>query len=79
MSTDEEFLEKRRRRRRAGDPRLSPEGREILIRLFSGDLRDEFQAALDEVSDADPLVGGIGLDINEPDVSSGSRTARIPR
>jgi hypothetical protein len=58
MSIGEELLEERRRRRRAGDPRITPEGREILLRLVSGDLMGEFQAALDAVSDADPLLGG---------------------
>ena len=58
MSVGEELLEQRRRRRRAGDPRLSPEGREILRRLVSGDLTSEFQTALDAVSEADPLLGG---------------------
>lgn len=62
MSIGEELLEERRRRRRAGDPRLTPEDREILRRLVSGDLMDEFQAALDAVSDADPLLGGGGTD-----------------
>jgi molybdenum-dependent DNA-binding transcriptional regulator ModE len=54
----EELLEERRRRRRAGDPRITPEGREILARLVDGDLVEEFQAALDAVSAADPLLGG---------------------
>jgi len=62
MSMGEELLEERRRRRRAGDPRITPEGREILLRLVSGDLMDEFQAALDAVSAADPLIGGDGDD-----------------
>jgi hypothetical protein len=57
MSIGEELLEQRRQRRRAGDPRLSPEGREILRRLVSGDLIGEFQTALDAVSEADPLLG----------------------
>ena len=39
--------EERRRRRRAGDPRLSAAGREVLARITTGDLVDEFQAALD--------------------------------
>lgn len=39
--------EERRRRRRAGDPRLSAADREVLARITTGDLVDEFQAALD--------------------------------
>lgn len=58
VSVGEELLEERRQRRRAGDPRLSPEGREILRRLTTGDMQGEFQAALDAVSEADPLLGG---------------------
>ncbi len=58
MSIGEEPLEERRRRRRAGDPRITPEGRETLLRLVSGDIVEEFQAALDAVSAADPLLGG---------------------
>jgi hypothetical protein len=56
MSIGDELLEERRRR--AGDPRITPEGREILLRLVSGDLVEEFQAALDAASTADPLLGG---------------------
>lgn len=58
MSIGEELLEERRRRRRAGDPRLTEADRELLRRLVDGDLMDEFQAALDAVSAADPLLGG---------------------
>lgn len=58
MSVGEELIEERRRRRRAGDPRLSEADREFLGRLVDGDLADEFQDALDAVSTADPLVGG---------------------
>lgn len=58
MSIGDELVEERRRRRRAGDPRITSEGREILLRLVSGDLVGEFQAALDAVSDADPLLDG---------------------
>lgn len=58
MSVGEELLEERRRRRRAGDPRLSEQGRELFRRMTTGDLVDEFQAALDAVSDSDPLLGG---------------------
>ncbi len=65
MSIGEELLEERRQRRRAGDPRLSPEGREILRRFVSGDLVAEFQGALDAISDADPLLEGAGNDTDD--------------
>lgn len=58
VTIGEELLEERRRRRRAGDPRITPEGREILLRLTAEDLMDEFQAALDADLAADPLLGG---------------------
>ena len=58
MSIGEELLEERRRRRRAGDPRLSAEGKELFRRMTTGDLADEFQAALDADADADSLLGG---------------------
>ncbi len=53
-----DVAEERRRRRRAGDPRLSAEGKEILTRITTGDLADEFQAALDADVEADPILGG---------------------
>ncbi|MGH9247876.1 MAG: hypothetical protein ACRD29_26895 [Acidimicrobiales bacterium] len=58
VTIGEELLEERRRRRRAGDPRITPEGRELLLRMTTGDLVDEFQAALDADLAADPLLGG---------------------
>lgn len=58
MSIGDEILEERRRRRRAGDPRLSDADREFLRRLTDGDLAEEFQATLDAISAADPLLGG---------------------
>ena len=58
MSIGEEFLEERRRRRRAGDPRITPEGREILTRLVAGDLMGDFQAELDRISAEDPDLSG---------------------
>jgi hypothetical protein len=58
MSIGDELLKERRRRRRAGDPRLSEADRELLRRLTTGDLVDEFQAGLDAISAADPLLGG---------------------
>jgi hypothetical protein len=54
--------EQRRRRRRAGDPRVTEEGRAILRRITTGDLADEFQAALDAVLVNDPLLGGTDSD-----------------
>lgn len=57
MSIGEELIEQRRQRRRAGDPRLSEADREFLGRLVDGDLAEQFQAALDAVSDTDPLLG----------------------
>jgi len=53
-----DISEERRRRRQAGDPRLSPADRLILDRITTGDLVDEFQAALDGDLVADPLLGG---------------------
>lgn len=60
MSIGEELAEERRRRRRAGDPRLTASDRDLLRRLTDGDLKEEFQAALDAVSDTDPLLSGTG-------------------
>jgi hypothetical protein len=53
-SIGQDFLEERRRRRSAGDPRITHDGREILLTLTTGDRMDEFQAALDSdlVNDA---------------------------
>lgn len=62
VTIGEELLEERRRRRRAGDPRLSAEGRELFRRMTTGDLVDEFQAALDADLAADPLLGGHDTD-----------------
>ncbi len=58
MSIGEELLNARRRRRRAGDPRLTDADREILRRITSGDLAPAFQAALDADVAADPVLGG---------------------
>jgi hypothetical protein len=57
VSIAEEPIEERRRRRRAGDPRLSEAGREVFRRMTMGDLAAEFQEGLDAVSAADPLRG----------------------
>jgi len=62
VSIGEDIIEERRRRRRAGDPRITPEGRALLLRLVQGDLVDEFQHELDAVSAADPLLGGDDTD-----------------
>jgi len=50
--------EERRRRRRAGDPRLTDADREIFDRITNGDLTGEFQVALDAQLTSDPLLGG---------------------
>jgi hypothetical protein len=62
VSLADELLEQRRQRRRAGDPRLSREGREILLRLTAGDLAEEFGGSLEEISDVDPLLSGTDRD-----------------
>lgn len=58
MTVGEELLEELRQRRLAGDPRLTPEGREILRRITTGDLAEEFADSLAEISDADPILSG---------------------
>jgi integrase len=65
VTIGEELLEERRRRRRSGDPRITPEGREVLLRLTTGDLMDEFQAALDADLEADPFLGGHDADLDD--------------
>ena len=62
VTIGEELLEERRRRRRAGDPRITDADREILRRVTRGDLAEEFQAALDADLAADPLLGGPDTD-----------------
>lgn len=52
----DELLEQKRLRRRAGDPRVTPQGRELIRRLTTGDLADDFQQSLDEVSEQDPIL-----------------------
>lgn len=56
--TGQALLEELRRQRRSGDPRISPEGREILARLVTGDLADQLADDLAAISAADPLLGG---------------------
>jgi hypothetical protein len=51
-------LEESGRQRRSGDPRLSESDKEILRRISTGDLADEFAESLAAISDADPLLGG---------------------
>ena len=58
VSVGDELLEERRRARRAGDPRLSPAGRELFRRMTTGDLVEEFQADLDAIAAADPMLSG---------------------
>lgn len=54
----DDLFEERRRLRRAGDPRLSSEGRDLFARMSTGDLVDEFQAALEaDVADDTVLCG----------------------
>lgn len=56
VSVRDDLLEERRRRRRAGDPRITPKDRELLLRLVTGDLMGEFQAELDRISVEDPIL-----------------------
>jgi hypothetical protein len=58
MSVGEELFEERRQARRAGDPRLSAQGRELFRRMTTGDLVEEFQADLDAIAAADPMLSG---------------------
>lgn len=58
VSIADQLLEERRRRRRRGDPRLSDEGRQILLRMTTGDLAEEFGRSLDEIAENDPLLSG---------------------
>lgn len=58
MSVGDDLLKERRRARRAGDPRLSAAGRELFTRMATGDLVEEFQADLDAIAAADPILSG---------------------
>jgi hypothetical protein len=58
VSLDEELLEQRRKRRRAGDPRLTDADREILRRITTGDLADAFAQELEATAEADPMLSG---------------------
>jgi len=57
-TTGKDLLEEFRRQRLAGDPRLTDADKEILRRITTGDLSDEFADSLVSISDADPLLGG---------------------
>ena len=74
-TTGEDLVEQRRRRRRAGDPRLSPEGRALFARMTTGDLVEEFQAALDTdvASDLRTIADELGIVVRliEPDKGPG--------
>ncbi len=56
VTRGEQLLEDLRRQRRAGDPRITAEGREILLRLTVGDLADDFADSLAAVSADDPML-----------------------
>jgi hypothetical protein len=56
MTTGETISDEFRRERRRGDARLSAEGRAILQRITSGDLADDFAAALHEVGADDAAL-----------------------
>jgi hypothetical protein len=58
VTKGEQLLADFRRQRRAGDPRITPEGREILLRITKGDLAGEFAESLSAISDADPMLSG---------------------
>jgi len=63
VTIGEDLRSERHQRRLAGDPRITPEGRALLLRLTTGDLMDEFQAALDADLAADPALGGHDADV----------------
>lgn len=58
MTTGQDLFDELRRQRRGGDPRITPEDREILTRIVMGDLADEFADSLAEISVSDALLGG---------------------
>lgn len=57
-SLGQDLLAERRRRRSAGGPRITPEGREILLGLTTGDRMEEFQSALDSDLEDDAGLEG---------------------
>jgi hypothetical protein len=58
VTTGRELLEEFRRARRAGDPRLTEHDKEILRRITTGDLANEFADSLTAIADADAILGG---------------------
>jgi hypothetical protein len=60
VTTGHDLPEEFRRQRRAGDPRLTEGDKESLRRVTTGDLADELADSLAAVSDADPVLGGLG-------------------
>jgi hypothetical protein len=64
VTVGDELLEERRRLRREGDPRITPEGRAALLRFTTGDRMDEFQAALDVDLASDPILSGQDTDVD---------------
>lgn len=60
VSNGQRLVEDFRRERRAGDPRVSAEGRTILQRITSGDLVEEFAESLESGADEDPGLSSPG-------------------
>ena len=56
MSNGHNLVDKFRRERRAGDLRLSVEGRAILQRITTGDLADQFADSLAAIGNDDPAL-----------------------
>ena len=56
MSNGQNLIDEFRRERRAGDPRLSPEGRDILRRITTGDLANDFADSLAEIGNEDAAL-----------------------
>ncbi len=63
VTRGQQLLEDFRRQRRAGDPRITPEGRAILLRITTGDLADDFAESLAALGNVDAMLsGGAGAD-----------------
>lgn len=58
VTKGEQLLEEFRRQRRRGDPRLTDGDKQILRRITTGDLADEFADSLAAISEADQVLGG---------------------